>query len=99
MNFRVEEQYPYNERENYFTPKQRIIEHHGLPKYYLSLHGISLDIILSSNTLTGFQSFSYKNDSIRVPYGEPRYFLFEYDDDEYPVSQDGLYFYYYEDYD
>jgi hypothetical protein len=97
--FRFEEQYPYSETENYFTNKHRIFEHHGIPKYYLPIGGISLVEILSSNTLNGFQSFTYEDDSIKVPNGEPRCFNLEHDTDGYPVSEDGLFFYYYEDFD
>ena len=99
MNFRFEEKYPYSERENYFTKRQRINEHHDLPKYYLSIYGISMEMVLSSNTLTGFQSFTYEQDSIKVPLGEPSIMPFEYDEKWFPISQDGVYFFYYTDFE
>ena len=96
INYRFEAEYPYSRSEYYFTNNRRIFNHHCLPKYYVATIGFSLVEILSSNTLTGYQNFTYQNDSIYIPLGDTTIINFEFDNLGFPVSRGNIYFYHYE---
>jgi hypothetical protein len=96
INFNFEAEYPYSSNEYYFANNRRIFDHHGLPKYYVSIIGFSLKEILSSNTLTGYQYFTYQNDNMKIPLGDTAFIYFEYDNLGFPVSRGNIYFYHYD---
>lgn len=99
MCYRFEAEYPYSCSEYYFSSNPTIFGHHRLPKYYVPIPGFQLETVLSSNTLTGYQYFTYQNDSVKIPLGDTAFINFEYDNLGFPVSRGNIYFYHYEDFE